>query len=167
MAPHQISLSFRTARSADPEPRGLGEIERLNPWVPALRNAPRCSGRNDSVKCGGGFELARYDFIAVYLVASERNGTLYLGVTSDLLTRAGQHRRREFSGFSAKYGCRRLVWFERHDDINVAIAREKQIKGWRRAWKIALIEKANPQWLDLERDLMLPRDLRDDDVWGQ
>jgi putative endonuclease len=104
--------------------------------------------------------MARYDFIAVYLMASQRNGTLYLGVTSDLLSRGAQHRRREIAGFSAKYGCTRLVWFEQHADMPGAIAREKQIKAWRRAWKIALIEARNPQWLDLYEDFLLPRHLR-------
>ena len=104
--------------------------------------------------------MARYDFMAVYLMASARNGTLYLGVTSDLLTRGAQHRRKEIAGFSAKYGCTRLVWLERHSDMPAAIMREKQMKSWRRAWKIALIEDANPQWLDLYEDLLLPRHLR-------
>jgi putative endonuclease len=101
----------------------------------------------------------RYDFIATYLMASQRNGTLYLGVTSDLPSRTLQHRRREIPGFSAKYGCTLLVWFEQYVDIRDAIMREKRIKGWRRSWKLALIEKANPQWLDLYEDFLLPRHL--------
>ena len=109
--------------------------------------------------------MARYDFIATYLMTSARNGTLYLGVTSDLLTRGAQHRRGEFEGFSAKYGCNRLVWFEQYSDMATAIAREKQIKSWRRAWKIALIETRNPQWLDLYEDLLLPRHLRNYDFY--
>jgi len=104
--------------------------------------------------------MARYDFIAVYLMASRRNGTLYLGVTSNLLERGAQHRRGDFGGFSARYGCTRLVWFERTPDMTSAIAREKQLKKWRRAWKLALIEEANPQWLDLYEDFLLPRHLR-------
>ncbi len=89
--------------------------------------------------------MARYDLIAVYLMASQRNGTLYLGVTTDLLRRGLEHRERRHPGFSQKYGCTLLVWWEQHGDLNTAIAREKSIKGWRRAWKLALIEKANPQ----------------------
>jgi len=101
--------------------------------------------------------MARYDLIAVYLMASRRNGTLYLGVTSDLLARGAQHRSGAFEGFAAKYGCTRLVWFEPCPDMAGAIAREKELKKWRRAWKMALIEEANPQWLDLYEDFLLPR----------
>ncbi|MBU6372935.1 MAG: GIY-YIG nuclease family protein [Alphaproteobacteria bacterium] len=104
--------------------------------------------------------MARYDFIAVYLMASRRNGTLYLGVTSDLLARATQHSSGQFKGFAANYGCTRLVWFERSADMPTAIAREKELKKWRRAWKLALIATANPQWLDLYEDFLLPRDAR-------
>jgi putative endonuclease len=104
--------------------------------------------------------MARYDFIAVYLMASGRNGTLYLGVTSNLLDRGAQHRRGVFEGFSAKYGCTRLIWFERWPEIKSAIGREKELKKWWRAWNIALIEQANPQWLDLYEDFLLPRHLR-------
>jgi putative endonuclease len=162
----RISISFVIPGRPEAEPgtQGSGR-NRLNTWVPALREALLRCGRNDSLTGPGG-KMARYDLIAVYLMASRRNGTLYLGVTSDLLTRAAQHRRGDIPGFSAKYGCRVLVWYERHFDINVAIARETQIKGWRRAWKIALIEKDNPQWLDLEGDLLLPRHLRDDERWS-
>ena len=101
--------------------------------------------------------MARYDLIAVYLVASQPNGTLYLGVTSDLLQRGLDHREGRIDGFSKKYGCRTMVWWERHFDIAQAIAREKQIKGWRRAWKLNLIEKVNPTWRDLYEDFLLPR----------
>jgi putative endonuclease len=93
--------------------------------------------------------MAQYDCIAVYMLASRRNGTLYLGVTSDLTQRAYQHREGEIPGFSKKYGCELLVWFEQYDDMHIAIAREKSLKKWRRAWKLALIEKSNPQWRDL------------------
>ena len=104
--------------------------------------------------------MARYDFIAVYLTTNRRNGTLYLGVTSNLLDHGAQHRRGAFEGFSAKHGCTRLVWFERWPDMASAIAREKELKKWRRAWKIALIEQANPQWLDLYEGFLLPQHLR-------
>jgi putative endonuclease len=83
-----------------------------------------------------------------YIVAS-RSHTLYIGMTGDLLKRIFEHKRRRHSGFSAQYNCNRLVWFERHTSPEGAIAREKQLKGWIRAKKIALIEKSNPTWNDL------------------
>ena len=85
----------------------------------------------------------------VYLLASQRNGTLYLGVTSDLVGRVRQHRQGATPGFATRYGVHRLVWFEEHPRIVDAIAREKQLKKWRRAWKLELIEAANPGWVDL------------------
>jgi putative endonuclease len=85
----------------------------------------------------------------LYIVASKRNGTLYLGVTSDLPTRIWQHRTGAGDGFSKKYGCTRLVWFEHFDNLHDAREREWQMKKWKRAWKIELIEKSNPQWRDL------------------
>ena len=89
----------------------------------------------------------------VYLMASRRNGTLYLGVTSNLPGRAYQHRNRLVDGFSKEHGCIILVWFEASDDIQAARARELQVKKWKRAWKIELIEMANPQWRDLYETL--------------
>ena len=77
----------------------------------------------------------------VYIMASRRNGTLYLGVTSDLVGRAYQHRNGLIDGFSKRYGCKSLVWYEAHDDIQDARAREMQMKKWKRAWKIELVEK--------------------------
>jgi putative endonuclease len=85
----------------------------------------------------------------VYILASRRNGTLYTGVTSDLLRRVSEHRLGLTPGFATKHGVKSLVWFEDHGDIEAAISREKALKRWRRAWKIALIEETNPQWLDL------------------
>jgi len=86
---------------------------------------------------------------AVYLLASARNGTLYVGVTGDLLKRAWQHRTHAVDGFSSKYQVSQLVWFELHGTMESAILREKQIKKWNRAWKIGLIEAGNPAWRDL------------------
>ena len=86
---------------------------------------------------------------AVYLLASGRNGTVYLGVTSNLVRRVWQHRTSVVDGFSARYDVHLLVWFEVHDTMASAIAREKRIKKWRRAWKADLIESANPYWRDL------------------
>jgi putative endonuclease len=85
----------------------------------------------------------------VYLMASGRNGTLYAGVTNDLVRRIYEHKNKLVRGFTSRYGVSRLVWFEVYDDPATAIAREKEIKKWRRAWKLRLIEQSNPQWLDL------------------
>ena len=85
----------------------------------------------------------------VYLLASRRNGTLYLGVTSNLMQRIAQHRAETFGGFTAEHGVKLLVWFERHGTMEHAIMREKQLKKWRRAWKLDLIEQVNPEWQDL------------------
>ncbi len=85
----------------------------------------------------------------VYIVASRRNGTIYIGVTSNLLKRAWEHREGVADGFTTRYGCKSLVWFERCETIEAAITREKQLKEWRRAWKLRLIEAVNPNWDDL------------------
>jgi putative endonuclease len=90
----------------------------------------------------------------VYLMASRLNGTLYLGVTSDLVQRAFQHRNGMTDGFSRRYGCTILVWYECHDDLQQARLREVQIKKWKRDWKLRLIERANPDWLDLYPSLL-------------
>ena len=85
---------------------------------------------------------------SVYIVASN-SGVLYTGMTSDLQHRVWQHKNGTFEGFTKKYQCHRLIYFERYDSVHSAIGREKQIKGWARAKKIALIESANPRWRDL------------------
>jgi putative endonuclease len=87
---------------------------------------------------------------AVYILASRRNGTLYIGVTSDLLRRVEQHKALAVPGFTKKYRVTNLVYVERDGDIHEAIAREKQLKGWNQAWKLKLIEASNPNWLDLD-----------------
>ena len=89
---------------------------------------------------------------AVYILASWRNGTLYIGVTSDLMARIVQHRAGSFGGFTRMYGVKQLVWFEMADTMESAIGREKQLKNWHRAWKIELIEAGNPTWRDLAED---------------
>jgi putative endonuclease len=91
---------------------------------------------------------------AVYIVASGRGGTLYVGVTSDLVRRVGEHRVGDGGGFAARYGCRVLVWFEMFGEMEGAILREKQIKGWGREKKIALILAGNPLWEDLYQGLL-------------
>lgn len=85
----------------------------------------------------------------VYIMASDKNGTLYIGVTSDLLKRSFEHKHGLAAGFTKKYDVHKLVYFETTTDINSAITREKQLKKWRRQWKISLIEKENPNWDDL------------------
>ncbi|MFZ0204720.1 MAG: GIY-YIG nuclease family protein [Roseiarcus sp.] len=85
----------------------------------------------------------------VYMMASQRNGTLYIGVTNNLALRAHQHRTGAGSTFTTKYGVKMLVWYETYGDVNQAIAREKQLKKWERKWKLALIEQFNPEWRDL------------------
>ena len=86
---------------------------------------------------------------AVYILASERNGTLYTGVTSDLVARTWQHREHLVDGFTKRYGVTMLVWYELHGSMDAAILREKQIKKWNRAWKLRLVQEANPRWVDL------------------
>jgi putative endonuclease len=85
----------------------------------------------------------------VYIMASKRNGTLYVGVTSDLHDRVGQHKQGDLRGFTQRHGCKTLVWYERHYDIESAIQREKSIKRYLRIWKLRLIETFNPDWDDL------------------
>ena len=90
----------------------------------------------------------------VYLLASKRNGTLYVGVTSNLLQRVWQHKNDMIDGFTKRYGIHDLVWYEIHGTMESAIMREKAIKEWKRAWKLELIEKDNPSWLDLYQSLV-------------
>jgi putative endonuclease len=85
----------------------------------------------------------------VYILASRRNGTLYIGVTSDLPKRIWEHRSDVVPGFTRRYGVHMLVYFEVHETMEGAIRREKQVKEWRRAWKVRLIEEGNPDWRDL------------------
>lgn len=85
----------------------------------------------------------------VYIMASRRNGTLYLGVTADLAKRAYEHRNGIVAGFTRKYGCKLLVWYQVFDDLDSARHRELQMKEWRRAWKLRVIEEMNPDWNDL------------------
>jgi len=87
---------------------------------------------------------------AVYILASRKNGTLYIGVTSNLPLRVEQHKALVVPGFTGRYRITRLVYVERYSDVYEAIAREKQLKGWNRAWKIKLVERSNPDWLDLD-----------------
>jgi putative endonuclease len=90
----------------------------------------------------------------VYILASQRNGTIYVGVTSDPVKRVWEHKNDLVEGFSKKYGVHTLVWYEPHETMEAAITREKQIKEWKRAWKLELIEKMNPDWRDLYADIV-------------
>jgi putative endonuclease len=87
-------------------------------------------------------------------LASQRNGTLYIGVTSDLIKRVWEHKQNFVEGFTRQYSVHDLVWYEQHEDMLTAIAREKMLKEWKRAWKLELIEKMNPEWKDLYEDLV-------------
>ena len=89
----------------------------------------------------------------VYIMASGRNGTTYIGVTSNLIQRVYQHRNGTFRGFSSERHCTRLVWFERHETMETAIQREKRIKKWNRDWKQNLVEQNNPHWSDIATGL--------------
>ncbi|WMJ10041.1 GIY-YIG nuclease family protein [Nitrosomonas sp. sh817] len=91
---------------------------------------------------------------AVYILASKYNGTLYIGVTSNLVQRVWQHKHDLVEGFTEKYGVHMLVYYELHEDMPAAIQREKQLKKWNRQWKINLIEKTNPAWKDLWEELV-------------
>ena len=93
---------------------------------------------------------------AVYIMANERNGTLYTGVTSDLVQRAYQHREGLVEGFTKRYGCKRLVWFMNCETMETAITEEKRIKGGSRAKKLTLIEEINPEWNDLYDEIARP-----------
>jgi len=92
----------------------------------------------------------------VYILASERNGTLYVGVTTNLPKRIYEHRTNVVDGFTAKYNVKMLVYYEAHDSIQGAIWREKMLKKWRRSWKLQLMEDNNPQWRDLYDDIAVP-----------
>ena len=85
----------------------------------------------------------------VYMLASDRNGTLYVGVTNNLVRRVAEHKGREIPGFTKRYDVSKLIWYETHTSIDAAIVREKQIKAWKREWKINLIREVNQDWIDL------------------
>lgn len=97
--------------------------------------------------------MLREHVYGVYILASDRNGTRYIGVTNDLHRRVMEHREGRIPGFTKRYAVKRLVYFEEHGDVEAAIAREKSMKRWRRVRKLQLIEAANPQWRDLWIDI--------------
>ena len=112
--------------------------------LPPCRHSGEC--RNP-----GFFEMKQP---CVYILASKRNGTLYIGVTSALIRRIWQHKNDMEEGFTKRYGVHRLVWYESHETMESAITREKRLKNWPRARKIFLIEEGNPRWRDLYEDLV-------------
>lgn len=90
----------------------------------------------------------------LYIMSNKRNGTLYIGVTTKLTSRIYQHRTSQTKGFTQRYNLTRLVYFETHQNIYEAISREKRLKNWNRAWKVKLIEKENPEWMDLYEQIL-------------
>ena len=90
----------------------------------------------------------------VYIMASQRNGTLYIGVTNDLVRRVTEHREGKIEGFTQRYDIKMLVWYEQTERMDDAIAQEKRMKEWQRDWKIQLIEKTNPDWQDLYEEIV-------------
>jgi putative endonuclease len=114
----------------------------LNVWVPAFAGTTDNAGTTTMEK-----------LFAVYILASKRNGTLCIGVTSNLPKRVWEHREGVVDGFTKEYGVKTLVWYEVHDNAESAITREKQLKKWNRIWKLSLIEKKNPEWRDLFQEI--------------
>ena len=98
--------------------------------------------------------MARFDFIATYMMANRKNGAIYTGSASDLPARVDQHKQGIGAKFTNQYACHKLVWYERFESMILAVRREKQIKRLDRAWKIELIQNTNPIWLDLSRELI-------------
>ena len=121
------------------------------PWVELVMPGP-----DPGIQSRHGDAVGNY---FVYIMASRKNGTLYIGVTSDYVGRVPEHKQDLFEGFTKRYGVHRLVYIEFHDDMTTAIRREKQLKRWKRAWKIALIEKTNPDWRDLFFELSGLKDI--------
>jgi len=91
---------------------------------------------------------------AVYILASKRNGTLYVGVTSDLIKRVWEHKNNVVKGFTERYSVHQLVWYELHETMESAIRKEKMLKNWKRTWKLELIERSNPNWQDLYEEVV-------------
>ncbi len=125
-------------------PRPWSVIPRLSSVIPRL----------DPERRTGGIQNKMENTYYTYIMASQRNGTLYVGVTSDLIRRVYEHKNDLAEGFTKKYQVHRLVYFEQHEDVNQAIRREKRLKEWPREWKLALIEIDNPTWRDLYDELL-------------
>jgi len=93
-------------------------------------------------------------FYYIYLLASKKNGTLYVGITNNLRRRIFEHKNKLIDGFTKKHGVDQLVYFEQHSDVRAALAREKSLKKWKRTWKLELVEKINPEWKDLSKEFL-------------
>ena len=119
----------------------------LNTVIAGLTRNPGFSGEYD------GNHMKEEKYYYVYILASKRNGTLYIGVTSNLADRVYKHKQGIYDGFTKKYKVNKLVYYEVYNDVRDAINREKQLKNWRRKWKIELIEQKNTTWRDLSDDL--------------
>ena len=123
--------------------KGINGFLRNNNVIPA------CFWQESSIKT-----MARPRQYYVYILASKRNGTLYTGVTSDLIKRVYEHKNNLVEGFTQKYNVHNLVYYEVTESIESAIRKEKQLKTWKREWKIRLIKKGNPEWKDLYQDIL-------------
>jgi len=148
-----------------PAKAGIQTVIESNPWIPGqARNDEAGTFVIPAVSTHPGFRFAAGDAgiqyappmkqPCVYILASQRNGTLYVGVTSNLVQRVWQHKNDLVEGFTKKYRVHTLVWYEAHETMASAITREKTIKGWRRTWKLDLIEATNPSWRDLYGDIV-------------
>ena len=126
------------------------KARRSNTSFPRTRE----SREKQSTPMLGGFTFGVVSLSYVYILANKRNGTLYVGVTSDLVQRVWEHKNDFVEGFTKLYGVHTLVWYEEHGGIEDAIQREKNIKRWRREWKLDLIERMNPSWRDLYEDIL-------------
>jgi putative endonuclease len=132
---------------------GVGVGVREVTALPHTLSSPGLTGRSSNHRLG---ELGIDRSYWVYILASDIGGTLYIGVTNDLVRRVYEHRTNAVPGFSGRYGVHRLVYYEQFSDIESAIRREKRLKKWNRAWKIELIEKTNPNWIDLFSGIASP-----------
>jgi putative endonuclease len=148
--------------SVIPAQAGIQTVIRAAAWIPGRATLARNDGvvipaqaSPAVIPAYAGIQYARsMKQPCVYILASQKNGTLYVGVTSNLVQRVWQHKNDLVDGFTKKYGVHMLVWFEAHETMESAIAREKVLKGWRRAWKLDLIEATNPSWKDLYGDIV-------------
>ena len=144
-------MDCRVKPGNDGEGNAAARCDEATNRNPALYTPPVMPGLDPGIQQR---HILRMQDFYVYILASRRNGTLYTGVTSDILRRVSEHREKIIKGFTNRYGVKYLVWYEVHTTARNAIQREKNIKHWSRAWKLALIEKTNPSWRDLFEELV-------------
>ncbi|WP_365963066.1 GIY-YIG nuclease family protein [Sulfuritalea sp.] len=138
-----------------PANAGIQSDIRRRSWIPGRAALARNDGVGAVIPPHAGIQYATpMKRPSVYILASQRNGTLYVGVTSNLVQRVWQHKNDLVEGFTKKFGVHTLVWYEAHETMESAIAREKALKGWRRTWKLDLIEATNPTWRDLYGEIV-------------